>query len=278
MESDIDNSKASALVNECGATDRTIGVLTKPDRLQSDDRVDAWTSVLDGKEFCMGHGYFVVKQPSQTEINQGITNAQARNLEEEFFKSPRWSRRFGDVDVERLGTRNLQRNLSDKLAHLILEVMPHLEMQVTRKLAEVEDELADLPEPPANAMQVVTQAIMDFSQDFSSKVQATEPNVLSREWKQLKNTFHDAIESRQRPTIKLSTDQEVATTSAAKASKAKARPTPCKGKRTAEVIDLSSDEEMMDTPSRKKVASPVKREGMPTETSTHMSSDASLIS
>ena len=204
MESDIDNSKTSALINDIpGATDRTIGVLTKPDRLQSDDRIDAWTSVLHGRNFCMGHGYFVVKQPSQADLNKGVNHLQARELEDKFFKSQSWLGRFRDVDIGRLGTRNLQRNLSNKLAHLILEVMPHLEMQVARKLAEVDGALADLPEPPPNAMQVVTQSVNDFTQDFSAKVQATEPNALSQEWKQIKNAFHDTIVTRQRPMLKL---------------------------------------------------------------------------
>lgn len=83
MESDIDNSMASALVDDAGANDRTIGVLTKPDRLQSNDRVDIWKSVLQGQKFRKGHGYFVVKQPSQGELESGITHEKARMVEEE---------------------------------------------------------------------------------------------------------------------------------------------------------------------------------------------------
>lgn len=87
MESDIDNSMASALVDDAGANDRTIGVLTKPDRLQSNDRVDVWKSVLQGQKFCKGHGYFVVKQPSQAELESGITHEKARMVEDELVSS-----------------------------------------------------------------------------------------------------------------------------------------------------------------------------------------------
>jgi hypothetical protein len=204
MESDIDNSMASALIDDIpGAPDRTIGVLTKPDRLQSDDRVDIWRAVLQGHKFQKGHGYFVVKQPSQAELNNGITNTQARKSEAEYFKSDQWANRFGDINItDRLGTRNLQRDLSHKLAHLILEVMPSLEMQVTRKLAEVEDELAELPDPPQNALQAVTQAVVDFTQNLNAKITAIEPNDLSEAWKRISSDFRKSITG-QRPTVVL---------------------------------------------------------------------------
>jgi hypothetical protein len=84
MESDINNSMASALIGDSGANDRTIGVLTKPDRLQSSDRVDVWKSVLKGQNFRKGHGYFVVKQPGQAELKDRITHTEARALEDKY--------------------------------------------------------------------------------------------------------------------------------------------------------------------------------------------------
>ena len=57
MESDVMNSAASGLVNEVGATDRCVGVLTKPDR--RDDSVTQWQEVLAGKKFQLEFGYFV---------------------------------------------------------------------------------------------------------------------------------------------------------------------------------------------------------------------------
>lgn len=109
--------------------------------------------------------------------------------------------RFGDINRDRLGTRALQRDLSTKLAQLILTVMPSLEAKVMQKHAEVEDELAELPEPPQNALQVVNRAVIDFTQAFRVKIEGTEPNDLSEMWKKIKNEFHDAIITGQRPTL-----------------------------------------------------------------------------
>jgi hypothetical protein len=119
MESDIDNSKASAILNDLHANDRCVGVLTKPDRLSKGERGDVWTKVLQGRAFVKGHGYFVVKQPSQAEITRGMTHAQARIQEQDYFASECWIERFPGFE-ERLGTRKLQAALADKLAALIL--------------------------------------------------------------------------------------------------------------------------------------------------------------
>jgi hypothetical protein len=95
------------------------GVLTKPDRLSSGEHAEVWKRVLEGKEFCKGHGYFVVKQPSQAELYNGMTHAEARAHEQEYFESDHWIKRFPGFE-DRLGTRKLQEALADKLAALIL--------------------------------------------------------------------------------------------------------------------------------------------------------------
>jgi hypothetical protein len=94
-------------------------VLTKPDRLSNGERGHVWTKVLEGHSFVKGHGYFVVKQPNQAELNNGMTHAEARIHEHDYFESIHWTRRFPAFS-DRLGTRKLQAALADKLAALIL--------------------------------------------------------------------------------------------------------------------------------------------------------------
>lgn len=121
MESDINNSKASGILNDTHANDRCVGVLTKPDRLPSDEPGAIWNKVLAGQAFQKGHGYFVVKQPIQRDLDRGITHEQARLAEDQFFQSnPDWTRRFRNFE-DRLGTRKLQVALSQKLATLIVD-------------------------------------------------------------------------------------------------------------------------------------------------------------
>jgi hypothetical protein len=96
-----------------------VGVLTKPDRLSSGERGLVWKKVLSGRAFVKGHGYFVVKQPDQAELDNGTTHAQARKQEQDYFKSIEWTGRFPGFE-DRLGTRKLQAALANKLHALIL--------------------------------------------------------------------------------------------------------------------------------------------------------------
>jgi hypothetical protein len=48
-------------------------------------------SILDGRKFVLGKGWFITKQLSQEQINQGTTHAAARELEAAFFNSPLWA-------------------------------------------------------------------------------------------------------------------------------------------------------------------------------------------
>lgn len=203
MESDIDNSKASALLRQAEASYRTVGVLTKPDRLQSDDRVDGWKAVLQDKAFRMGHGYFVVKQLSQSELANNLGHVDARLAEKHFFNSEQWTGRFGHDFADRLGTPNLQLALSKKLAQLIFTVMPSLQKKVGDKLTAVNKELNELPEPPTNGLQVVNATISEFKDQFKIVIEANNPNDLSNTWQHIKKTFQVEIVKAQRPKLQL---------------------------------------------------------------------------
>lgn len=203
MESDIDNSKASALLRQSDASYRTVGVLTKPDRLQSDDRADGWKAVLQDKAFRMGHGYFVVKQLSQTELAKKLGHVDARLAEQQFFISNQWTGRFGHDFADQLGTANLQLALSRKLAQLIFTIMPSLEQKVYDKLADVNDELAGLPIPPPNALETVRNSITKFEGGVRDMMIARGPNNLSDSWRVIKNSFNDAVFKTQRPRLML---------------------------------------------------------------------------
>ena len=48
-------------------------------------------SILDGKKFALGKGWFITKQLSQEQIKQGITHTVARQLEADFLSSQLWA-------------------------------------------------------------------------------------------------------------------------------------------------------------------------------------------
>lgn len=111
MTDDPSNSNASVLIRRAKAEARTVGVLTKPDRIQRGESLSQWVQILENKRFLLGLGYFVVKNNSDPLVDHPI----ARTEEEEFFRSPPWSTSLEQFR-NRFGTLQLQAFLSDRLA------------------------------------------------------------------------------------------------------------------------------------------------------------------
>lgn len=65
---------------------RTIGVLTKPDRIEKGCH-EQFLQVLRGEKFLLRLGYFVVKNPDQAELDAGLSPAAARQREMEYFSN-----------------------------------------------------------------------------------------------------------------------------------------------------------------------------------------------
>lgn len=51
---------------------RTVGVLTKPDTIEQGCH-DLWLDVLGNRKCQLAHGYFVIKNPSKSEIDKQLT-------------------------------------------------------------------------------------------------------------------------------------------------------------------------------------------------------------
>lgn len=162
MESDMQNSLASSLVMACpGAMQRCIGVLTKPDRipdLHTGSHANL-LKVLSGETFKVGHGYFVAKQASQDEIN--MSREATRTQETNFFSQPPWSTILAQFS-DRFGTEKLQVALSQKLADKIMESLPSINERLLARMDEIDTELLAYPDPPANALNNVMEALMSF--------------------------------------------------------------------------------------------------------------------
>lgn len=65
-------------------------MLTKAD-LMPPGKNEYIQKILDGSKFALGKGWFITKQLSQKQIDQGITHFNARDLEAEFFSSQPWA-------------------------------------------------------------------------------------------------------------------------------------------------------------------------------------------
>ena len=62
MTDDTTNSSATRIVKDVpGARERTVGILTKPDRIQSGEDYQQWIEILHSNKFSVGYKYYVVR-------------------------------------------------------------------------------------------------------------------------------------------------------------------------------------------------------------------------
>ncbi|KAI9690901.1 MAG: hypothetical protein M1822_008521 [Bathelium mastoideum] len=186
MGSDIHTSSAASLVRQARASDRCIGILTKPDLLQ--DAVDVVHGTLSGKKFKLGHGYFVTKQPSSPELAEGIGHDGARARERGFFANNEpWNTKLSHFN-DRFGTENLRLALASKLASIIEDSLPDIIHKVDEQLDAREEELAKFPQPTGNAYGDIVDFLNQLNHDIRERLEGVADYGSSRvnfqvEWK-----------------------------------------------------------------------------------------------
>ncbi|KAH9915934.1 P-loop containing nucleoside triphosphate hydrolase protein [Epithele typhae] len=164
LPDDIENQKAASLVKSVDPQGlRTIGVLTKPDTLlQGASRSrEMWLDVLEGRRHPLRHGYFCTLQPDDDSRLAGITPAQAREREAEFFrKTTPWAQ---CASKERLGTRSLVKSVSELLTTIIRDSLPHFMEEVSEEHGKTLRSLSTLPpravaiNPSTFVLQIITK-------------------------------------------------------------------------------------------------------------------------
>lgn len=150
MTDDPTNSSAARIIRDIkDAKDRTLGVLTKPDKLDGRESHDQWKDVLNGSKFKLGRGYYVVRNnPSPFTIDHN----QSRLEEKAFFSQSLWAYDLKDYQ-ERFGTPNLVDALTSILKEQILACLPSIIDQISAEAHRIDEELITLPQPPANNVQ-----------------------------------------------------------------------------------------------------------------------------
>ncbi|KAI5117953.1 hypothetical protein M0805_004718 [Coniferiporia weirii] len=149
---------------------RTIGVLTKPDKIElGTSDIGILIGYLKNELRPLELGWFCVKQPDPAQVEQGITWTEARKAENEFFGSGElWS----DLSPQTLGTRQLLMCLSNILSDLIAKSLRELVNEVQELLQRTEQSLGEIPVPnSSNALDEAVQCISDFSSDVSRLVE-----------------------------------------------------------------------------------------------------------
>ncbi|KAJ5923270.1 dynamin GTPase [Penicillium verhagenii] len=201
MTDDASNSSAARIMRGVkGAKDRTLGVLTKPDRLAiTDESYQQWAEILDGKKFHLGHGYYVVCNNPSPAVDHCI----ARQEEETFFGGPFWSSQMAAYQ-DRFGVRKLQAALSDVLMAQIQKCLPNIIKQIDEKAMRIDEELKTLPDPPADNLQrILIEKVLTLGLRFHGLFNdGAENRHLHQSWNNLILDFQKALEKTQ-PRIRL---------------------------------------------------------------------------
>ncbi|TQV94100.1 Dynamin family protein [Cordyceps javanica] len=160
MNSDAENSSTFGLTRKLGASDRTIGVLTKADLLAPGGNFEQWLSIMKGEAHKTGLGYFITSRP------QGKSLGELSKWEEAMFVDhgvEAWPNEFHQFS-NRCGVEKLKLFLSEKLADAFASSLPNIKRMVASRLNKVNKNLAALPELPDNIELEVEGSLMQFSE------------------------------------------------------------------------------------------------------------------
>ncbi|EJD08286.1 uncharacterized protein FOMMEDRAFT_16703 [Fomitiporia mediterranea MF3/22] len=173
---------------------RTLGVLTKPDRIANGDE-DRWVKFVKYDDGPLALGWYCVKQPDSVQLAQGITLAEAQDKENEFFEvTEPWCSLPFDI-MSRLGTKPLVENLSKTLADLISNRLPELRESVEKMIIQTKAALKELPIPPSeDAVAEASMLIMEFSKEVDVNVTGSaNSDGLVRKMNSQQTKLKDAI-------------------------------------------------------------------------------------
>ncbi|KAJ7159212.1 P-loop containing nucleoside triphosphate hydrolase protein [Mycena crocata] len=149
-ETDFENQGAHYLAKKYDPQGkRTIGVLTKPDRIPHGDE-ESWLPLIRNEQEALENNWYCVKQPSSQDIKEGVTWAEARAAENNFFSlTPPWSK-IDPIYQKYLRTSNLVGRLSSILSDLISKRLPEIQVEIENTMQKTRDGLQLLPKPPSS--------------------------------------------------------------------------------------------------------------------------------
>ncbi|KAF9234014.1 P-loop containing nucleoside triphosphate hydrolase protein [Melanogaster broomeanus] len=192
-ETDFENQGAHHLAKKYDPEGkRTVGVLTKPDRIQPGDE-SSWIKILRNETEPLVNHWYCVKQPSSKELSMGITWGEARSQESEYFT---YTRPWCDLEPQYqqyLRTSNLTERLSVILSELITKKLPQIQEELNNALQDTEanDPVGDVLHVLSNFTRALSrrlegtpdedgllQTIRPHEETFKRAIRATAPNFV----------------------------------------------------------------------------------------------------
>ncbi|KAI9441570.1 P-loop containing nucleoside triphosphate hydrolase protein [Lactarius indigo] len=202
-ETDFENQTAHRLAAQFDPSGaRTIGVLTKPDRIPAGEEA-MWIGKIRSGGVDGGIEYFSVKNPDSQDIRNGITYEQAREREAEFFSTREpWSN-LEWLCQRRLGTDKLTKRLGQVLSSLISKRLPELQEELDRLLEQTRQDISRLPKPPSSEPSLVDgvpdehgllQTLRGPRDEFKEAIRQTAPYFMPLESDRVDSTPWDRSE------------------------------------------------------------------------------------
>ncbi|KAJ6132636.1 Dynamin [Penicillium samsonianum] len=121
---------------------RTVGIITKPDLINAgtEARIARLANNCDRTKLRLG--FFVLKNPSPTELKAGITTEERRRIELAYFSTEPWKKQ--GLDLSRVGVDKLRCFLEEILDDHIERELPKVREDIRRLLREKNEELDEL--------------------------------------------------------------------------------------------------------------------------------------
>lgn len=151
--------------------------------------------VYEENHLPLGHGYFVVRNLGDEQLDEQLSHYDARTQERNFFANNEPFATAFHQHEARFGTWNLQAYLSLRLAEQVIKKLPIIQNEIDTRLHEVEATLKQYPEPSAqNASRTVFNIVLSFTQNVSREMEGDFPNQAWRnDWKELKKALFSSL-------------------------------------------------------------------------------------
>ncbi|KAI2635251.1 P-loop containing nucleoside triphosphate hydrolase protein [Xylaria nigripes] len=188
MDRDIDNSRALRIIRELEAESRTIGVLTKADRLDSNspDSIAYWLSVLDErKQKVKENGFYITSLPPDRPMET------LAKWEDSFFRAGAkdWPPDFGKY-VNRCGVDQLRDHITKELEDAVACSLPNIKQKFQTRLKETQAHLNEMPDLPRNVEHEVRTSLREL---YTSVKRAFSNQGFEEQYKRLTEGFYRHI-------------------------------------------------------------------------------------
>ncbi|KAK1638439.1 vacuolar sorting protein VPS1 [Colletotrichum phormii] len=118
---------------------RTVGIITKPDLINAGAEAKLANIAKNKDAIKLKLGFFLLKNPSPSEMKDYSRNNNRAEREMNFFSSPAWKAQ--NLDMSRVGIENLKVFLQELLDEHLEGELPKLKDEIRRKLDSFENDL-----------------------------------------------------------------------------------------------------------------------------------------